>query len=992
MKKITTLIVMLVLCAASLFAQAPEKFTYQAVVRNANNTLVANAQVGVRVNILQGTATGNAVYSETHMVSSNANGLVTLNIGAGSVLHGSFANIDWADGPYFLKTDIDPNGGNDYNITSTQQLLSVPYALYAKEAANSFSGDYNDLTNTPQIPTVPTNVSAFSNDAGYITSYTETDPVFNAWDKNYNDLTNRPQIPTVPTNVSAFNNDANYITATQVPSAQVNADWTAVSGAARILNKPTLFSGNYSDLVGKPTNLSQFNNDLGLATVATSGSYNDLNYRPNLATVAITGNYNDLINRPTIPTVPTNVSAFTNDAGYVTSADVQQAAGVPTNVSAFQNDAGYITATQVPAAQVNADWNATSGAARILNKPTLFSGNYNDLTNKPTIPTVPANVSVFNNDAHYITEAQLNALLASMNSTIDSLRDRVEELENGRTPVNPNPETPDTTITPGTSFVVDGLACPGMPNVTDIDGNTYNTVAIGQQCWMKENLRTTKCADGTSISLCTSSSSTNRCRYYPGGSNSNLNAYGYVYNWPAVMYGCQSSTANPSGVQGLCPDGWHVPSNQEWTQLTTYVKGQTDNCCGGDQQSIAKALASTGNWTSNSISCAVGDYAPNNNNTGFSALPAGDHSGNVGVAANYWSSMGANNTAYAIQLTSMSSVVTVNPDAAKENGYSVRCVHNTPIEAGVSQMVTTSNVSDITTTTAICRGTVNSASGFTISERGVCWSQMPNPNVEGSHQAGNSGTGTFSVTITGFQPGTTYYVRAYAMTSTGTAVYGNTQTFTTQPDASACGTATITDYDNNPYSTVKIGEQCWLKENLRTTHYADGTNVNYDTPLAGTTEYGYLYNWLAVMHGASSSSSNPSGIRGICPIGWHVPSNAEWTQLTQYVSSQGSCVCGNSTSSIAKALAAATTSWTASTTECAVGNDPSSNNCTGFSAMPAGYWSSSYILSGSCANFWSSTGSSGGRAFNRYLTHDSASVISGNYTTGTHLSVRCIRN
>ena len=122
------------------------------VVRNASNALVVNTQVGVRVNILQGSATGNAVYSESHMATTNANGLITVNIGGGRVLHGTFADIDWSDGPYFLKTDLDPNGGNDYTITSVQQLLSVPYALYAKDAGNGFSGDYNDLVNVPQIP------------------------------------------------------------------------------------------------------------------------------------------------------------------------------------------------------------------------------------------------------------------------------------------------------------------------------------------------------------------------------------------------------------------------------------------------------------------------------------------------------------------------------------------------------------------------------------------------------------------------------------------------------------------------------------------------------------------------------------------------------------------------------------------------------------------------------------------------------------------------
>lgn len=102
MKKSFTLILM-VLCATALFAQAPEKFSYQAVVRNASNALVANAPVGVRVSILQGSATGNTVYVETHTVTTNANGLLTLEIGDGNVQQGSFADIDWANGPFFSE-------------------------------------------------------------------------------------------------------------------------------------------------------------------------------------------------------------------------------------------------------------------------------------------------------------------------------------------------------------------------------------------------------------------------------------------------------------------------------------------------------------------------------------------------------------------------------------------------------------------------------------------------------------------------------------------------------------------------------------------------------------------------------------------------------------------------------------------------------------------------------------------------------------------------
>ncbi|MBR4804099.1 MAG: collagen-like protein, partial [Bacteroidales bacterium] len=136
MKKLYLIITILVLCVASVFAQAPEKFSYQAVVRNASNQLVANANVGVRVSVLQGSTYGAAVYVETHTVATNANGLLTLEIGEGTVVQGSVSTIDWGTGPYFLKTEIDPNGGTNYSVTSTQQMLSVPYALYAAEAGN----------------------------------------------------------------------------------------------------------------------------------------------------------------------------------------------------------------------------------------------------------------------------------------------------------------------------------------------------------------------------------------------------------------------------------------------------------------------------------------------------------------------------------------------------------------------------------------------------------------------------------------------------------------------------------------------------------------------------------------------------------------------------------------------------------------------------------------------------------------------------------------
>ena len=140
MNKIFT-VLSAVLISANLWAQAPQSFSYQAVVRGANNQLLVNQVIGMKVSILQGSETGTAVYAETHTPTSNANGLVSISIGAGKGLNGNFTTIDWSKGPYFIKTETDPTGGANYAFTSTSQLLSVPFALYA---ANSQPGPKGD--------------------------------------------------------------------------------------------------------------------------------------------------------------------------------------------------------------------------------------------------------------------------------------------------------------------------------------------------------------------------------------------------------------------------------------------------------------------------------------------------------------------------------------------------------------------------------------------------------------------------------------------------------------------------------------------------------------------------------------------------------------------------------------------------------------------------------------------------------------------------------
>lgn len=136
-------ILLAVFLTATVWAQSPNKMSYQAVIRNVSNKLVSGTTVAMQISILQGSTGGTAVYVETQTPTTNANGLVNIELGGGTVVIGNFSTINWANGPYFVKTETDPDGatgGIAYTITGTSQLLSVPYALYAAKAGTATGG------------------------------------------------------------------------------------------------------------------------------------------------------------------------------------------------------------------------------------------------------------------------------------------------------------------------------------------------------------------------------------------------------------------------------------------------------------------------------------------------------------------------------------------------------------------------------------------------------------------------------------------------------------------------------------------------------------------------------------------------------------------------------------------------------------------------------------------------------------------------------------
>ncbi|UKN00963.1 tail fiber domain-containing protein [Paracrocinitomix mangrovi] len=199
MKKFLFLISAVLISATNIFAQSPESFKYQAVVRDGNGATINNSSIGIQMTILQGSMTGTAVYTETFAPTTNGFGLVNLEIGTGTTTD-NFSAIDWANGPYYIKTAVDYSGGTTYTDLGTSQLVSVPYALYATSAGN-----------------VPQNTSDLNNDSGFITDPNDAD----------SDPSNEIQII-----VSA--DAGNYITAGTDGGALItnldDGDWT-VSGS-----------------------------------------------------------------------------------------------------------------------------------------------------------------------------------------------------------------------------------------------------------------------------------------------------------------------------------------------------------------------------------------------------------------------------------------------------------------------------------------------------------------------------------------------------------------------------------------------------------------------------------------------------------------------------------------------------------------------------------------------------------------------------------------
>ncbi len=310
MKRILITLFAIAAMASTLSAQAPKGFNYQLVVRNNAGLLVANHNVSVHLQIVQGSPTGTKVYELDDNYMTNANGLVTLVVGENSA---SYAAINWANGPYYIVSEVDPNGGSNYTLRTAQQILAVPYAEYSQHAAIADS----------------------------VNGASENDPKFAAWfaswGYDYDSLVNTPQF------LSDFTNDLNFLTASDL-FLSLSGDTLCINGVSCVV-LPKTTKVDWDSVVNHPTHLSQFTNDLNLEWDSIVNRPDSLSQFINNITI----DWDSIVNRPTnlnqlisnlnvewdsVINHPTHLSQFTNDLNLEWDSIINR----PTNLSQFNND------------------------------------------------------------------------------------------------------------------------------------------------------------------------------------------------------------------------------------------------------------------------------------------------------------------------------------------------------------------------------------------------------------------------------------------------------------------------------------------------------------------------------------------------------------------------------------------------------------------------------------------------------------------------------
>jgi len=364
----------------------PNAFNYSAVARNAAGQPIATTTIGIQITILKTSPTGASQYSENHFVNTDAFGLFNLVIGAGAVQSGSMATIDWSIDNYYLKVGMDAAGGTNFLTMGTTQLLSVPYAMYAKSAGSvnggsGFSGNYNDLTN------VPTNVSSFNNDAGYVTNENQQLSVSTIGDTLYLQNGGFVIIP----GISAANTPAQLATLSTTAATSI-ADISAVSGGnitnnggAAITARGIVWSTNQIPTLA--SNLGYTNDGTGtgsFTSTLTSLTANTTYYVRAYATNSAGTAYGNDVSFTTTAGIVTNPGAGVTFDGYTYSSIVL--GNGQEWMSENLRTTTYANGDPIPNVTDSTQWlNLTTGAWSHYNNDSQYENPYGKLYNWYTV-------------------------------------------------------------------------------------------------------------------------------------------------------------------------------------------------------------------------------------------------------------------------------------------------------------------------------------------------------------------------------------------------------------------------------------------------------------------------------------------------------------------------------------------------------------------------------------------------------------------------------
>jgi uncharacterized protein (TIGR02145 family) len=550
---------------------------------------------------------------------------------------------------------------------------------------------------------------------------------------------------------------------------------------------------------------------------------------------------------------------------------------------------------------------------------------------------------------------------------------------------------PITGLIPGTTYYVRSYA-----TVSRLSGNVSSFTAYGNQIQF-----TTSASDLPTLST-KAVSSISGTGASSGGVISNdggktITAKGVCWSTsPNPTIALSNKTSNGTGIGSFTSTitGLSVGT-------TYYVRAYASNSSGtgyGEElsfSSLSNGLPSISTTVVSSITTSTATSGGNITNSGSSAvLSRGvvwSTSQNPTIALSTKTNNGTGIGSFISNLTGLSAGTTyyVRAYATNNSGTVYGIQSSFSSAAVVVPTISTTSATAITSTTASSGGNLNNDGGGAITARGVCWSTSQNPTIALTTKTLNgTGAGSFTSNLTNLIPNTLYYFRAYATNSAGTA-YGNQQTLTTTTATSGIFNpnltySTLSDNDGNTYKTIVIGTQTWMAENLKTTKYRNGniipTNLSdanwqstasgayaiYNNDAANNTSYGKLYNWYAV-----------ADSRNLCPTGWHVPSDAEWTTLVNFLG--GSSAAGGK-------LKSTYSLWTSPNT--------GATNESGFSALPGGFRFSNgpYDFTSDYGYWWSSTQFSTTYAWSRFLNSSSSGLGRGNGRKQGGYSVRCLKD